>query len=180
MDYIFHKSLSNSKIWDLVISYDIACQWSIHLNTWLQHINSNFSDKLFNDQHMSIKLLVPKFHLPAHIAHCRSHYSFNYSKHVGRTDGEAPECGWAEINPIASSTKEMGPGYRRDTLDSHFNDYNWQKIISLGKSCLMSSGRDNLFPQVLHYSEKLKKPAQTRRISHSNTNNWRVHYHRRY
>lgn len=131
MDYIFYKSLSDSKIRDLVVSYDIACQWSIHLNTRLKRIDSNFADMLF-DERTRIKFLVPKFHLPAHIARCRSHYSFNYSKHVRRTDGEAPERGWAEINPIASSTKEMGPGYRRDTLDSHFNDYNWRKTINLG------------------------------------------------
>ena len=136
MDYIFHKSLSNSKIRDLVVSYDIACQWSIHLDTRLQRIDSNFAEKLFSTQSTRIRFLVPKFHLPAHVAHCRSRYSFNYTKYVGRTDGEAPERGWAEINPIANSTKEMGPGYRRDTLDSHFNDYNWRKIINLGKSRL--------------------------------------------
>ncbi|KAG6839259.1 hypothetical protein C0991_004359, partial [Blastosporella zonata] len=29
------------------------------------------------------------------------------------------------------STKEMGPGSRRDTLDDHFVDYNWRKIMVL-------------------------------------------------
>ncbi|KAM6493722.1 hypothetical protein JOM56_010083 [Amanita muscaria] len=133
MDYIFHKSLSDCKIKDFVISYDIACQWSINLNTRLQRIDSKFADTMFNDRNTRTRFFVPKFHLPAHVARCRTRYSFNYSKDVGRTDGEAPERGWAEINPIASSTKEMGPGYRRDTLDSHFNDYNWRKIINLGK-----------------------------------------------
>ncbi|KAG1887840.1 hypothetical protein F4604DRAFT_1916666 [Suillus subluteus] len=47
-------------------------------------------------------------------------------------DGEAPERGWANINPVASSTKEMGPGARRDTLDDFFGDWNWKKIVSLG------------------------------------------------
>ncbi|KAG1853668.1 hypothetical protein F4604DRAFT_1686257 [Suillus subluteus] len=46
---------------------------------------------------------------------------------VGRTDGEAPEHGWANINPISSSTKEMGPGAQRDTLDNYFGDLNWKK-----------------------------------------------------
>lgn len=136
MDYIFYKSLSDSKIKDLVVSYDIACQWSIHLNKRLRRIDSDFANTLFNDHCTRIKFLVPKFHLPAHVARCRTRYSFKYSKYVGRTDGEAPEHGWAEINPIASSTKEMGPGYRRDTLDSHFNDYNWRKTINLGDSII--------------------------------------------
>ncbi|KAG6879797.1 hypothetical protein C0992_011595 [Termitomyces sp. T32_za158] len=55
----------------------------------------------------------------------------NFLIYNGRTDGEAPEQGWAEINPLASSTKEMGPGSQRDALDSHFADYNWRKIIGL-------------------------------------------------
>lgn len=76
--------------------------------------------------------LVPKFHLPAHIEECNISFSFNLTRGVGRTDGEAPERGWANINPIAQSTKEMGPGSRRDTLDDHFNDWNWRKIVQFG------------------------------------------------
>ncbi|KAG5635682.1 hypothetical protein H0H81_010420 [Sphagnurus paluster] len=41
---------------------------------------------------------------------------------VGRTDGEAPKRGWAAVNAVTSSTKEMGPGSRHDTLDDHFGD----------------------------------------------------------
>ncbi|KAG1866771.1 hypothetical protein F4604DRAFT_1881798 [Suillus subluteus] len=48
-------------------------------------------------------------------------FSFNWSHSVGCTDGEAPERGWSNINPVASSTKEMGPGY-----------WNWKKVINLG------------------------------------------------
>ncbi|KAG1746426.1 hypothetical protein EDB19DRAFT_1952649 [Suillus lakei] len=49
-------------------------------------------------------------------------------------NGEAPEHGWANINPIASSTKEMGPGARRDTLDDFFGDWNWKKVVGLGNT----------------------------------------------
>ncbi|KAK7008357.1 hypothetical protein R3P38DRAFT_2551264, partial [Favolaschia claudopus] len=55
---------------------------------------------------------------------------------LGQTDGEAPERGWANANPLATSTKEMGPGARRDTLDDHFNDWNHKKIIALGRVIL--------------------------------------------
>lgn len=60
-------------------------------------------------------------------------FSFNFGKNVGCTDGEAPERGWANINHVASSTKEMGPGARRDTLDDHFSDWNWKKVTMLGR-----------------------------------------------
>lgn len=132
MDYLFYKTLGDADdISQLVVSYDIACQWSINLQTRMFALDHKF--QLF-DGRKHIIFLVPKFHLPAHIASCRTNFSFNYTKGVGRTDGEAPERGWAEINPLAPSTKEMGPGFRRDTLDGHFGDFNWRKVIGLGKS----------------------------------------------
>ena len=80
-----------------------------------------------------VTYLVPKFHLPAHIEACNLLFSFNLTPGVGRTDGEAPERGWANINPLAHSTKEMGPGTRRDTIDDHFGDWNWKKVIGMGR-----------------------------------------------
>ncbi|KAG1888854.1 hypothetical protein F4604DRAFT_1877293 [Suillus subluteus] len=120
---------SSSDIMALNISYDIACQWSKHIWTHM----STFPHQYHIKRHeKSIVFLVPKFHLPAHIAKCQTSFSFNFIKGVGRTDGEAPERGWADINPIAMSTREMGPGSRRDTLDDHFNDWNWKKICAMG------------------------------------------------
>ena len=76
---------------------------------------------------------VPKFHLSAHITKCQWKFSFNFIKGVSRTDGEAPERGWANLNLMASSTKEMGPGHRCDTLDDVIGDNNWKKLIGLGE-----------------------------------------------
>ncbi|KAF7982027.1 hypothetical protein HWV62_30280 [Athelia sp. TMB] len=80
--------------------------------------------------------LVPKFHLPAHVARCQTAFSFNFTRFVGRTDGEAPERGWADINAVAGSTQEMGPGSRRDTLDDHFGDWNHRKIVAMAPTFL--------------------------------------------
>ncbi|KAG6809667.1 hypothetical protein H0H92_015232, partial [Tricholoma furcatifolium] len=117
------------KLRAIYVSYDIACQWSIHLRERMLQLDPEF---LIFDSQVFIKFVVPKFHLPAHIARCRSNFSLNYTVGAGRTDGEAPERGWAEVNPLASSTKEMGPGSRRDCLDAHFGDYNWRKVIGMG------------------------------------------------
>lgn len=131
MDYVVFSALRGyTPLQVFKISYDIACQW--HKNLWRRmlrvpeawHINHDSKD---------ITFLVPKFHLPAHITECQWQFSFNLVRGVGRTDGEAPERGWANINPAASSTKEMGPGSRRDTIDDHFGDWNWKKVIGLGK-----------------------------------------------
>jgi hypothetical protein len=130
MDYMFYKTIRDSQLKTYVISYDIVCQWSVHLRDRMFAFDQEFF--LFKDQ-THVKYLVPKFHINAHISRCRTTYSFNYTQGVGRTDGEAPERGWAEINPLAASTKEMGPGSRRDTLDYHFGDYNWRKVVGMGE-----------------------------------------------
>ncbi|KAK0505477.1 hypothetical protein EDD18DRAFT_1305540 [Armillaria luteobubalina] len=101
----------------VVMSYDIVCQWSINL------------DK-------RIEIYVPKFHLPGHIEECQEKYCMSFHTKVGNNDGEVPERGWAVSNGVAASTREMGPGHRREKLDQHFGDYNWQKNIAQGNSML--------------------------------------------
>lgn len=128
MDYLFFSTLRHFPCQILNVSYDIACQWHRHLwqrmKTFPEQLQLDVSSK-------HVTFLVPKFHLPAHIEECQTAFSFNFTPGVGRTDGEAPERGWANINPIASSTKEMGPGSRRDTLDDFFGHANWCKRTAL-------------------------------------------------
>lgn len=131
MDFLFFSVLHHRSLEVLNVSYDIACQW--HKNLWARM--ATFPEDYQLDYAIkTVRFFVPKFHLPAHIAKCQTTFSFNWSRWVGRTDGEAPERGWSNINPVASSTKEMGPGCRRDTLDDHFGDWNWKKVVNLGKS----------------------------------------------
>ena len=82
---------------------------------------------------IDIRFLVPKFHLPAHIERCQQYFSFNYAKFVSQTDGVAPERGWSDLNGLAYSTREMGPGACQDTIEDHIGDWNWKKIIGMGK-----------------------------------------------
>ncbi|KAK0490177.1 hypothetical protein EDD18DRAFT_1109725 [Armillaria luteobubalina] len=102
----------------VVMSYDIACQWSINLDKRIE---------IYGDH---ILYLVPKFHLPGHIEECQEKYCMSFHTKVGNNDGEVPERGWAVSNGVAASTHEMGPGHRREKLDQHFGDYNWQKNIA--------------------------------------------------
>jgi hypothetical protein len=131
MDYFFLSSIRQNTPSHLVISYDIACQWSKHLPNRVNTYGTEFGSGTFGNR--STTFAVPKAHLPVHQDTCKWRYSFNLLPRVGRTDGEAPERGWAAMNAMAGSTKEMGPGSRRDTLDDHFGFYNWRKVTSLGK-----------------------------------------------
>ncbi|KIK35572.1 hypothetical protein CY34DRAFT_16932 [Suillus luteus UH-Slu-Lm8-n1] len=92
---------------------------------------------------------MPKFHLPAHVAKCQSLFSFNFTRLIGRMDGEAPERGWSNINPVASSTKNMGLGCHQDTLNNHFGNWNWKKVVGLGAS-LLNKMKDTLIERAEH------------------------------
>ncbi|KAJ6613766.1 hypothetical protein B0H10DRAFT_2165228 [Mycena sp. CBHHK59/15] len=133
MDYMFFMSLAGSEIEELYVSYDIACQW--HKNIWERM--KNFDSSLqFKEGKKFVVFLIPKFHLPAHIEACNILFSFNLTRFVGMTDGEAPERGWSHLNPLAASTAEMGPGSRRDLINDSFNDWNHKKIIAFGRLML--------------------------------------------
>ncbi|KAG2117119.1 uncharacterized protein F5147DRAFT_742928 [Suillus discolor] len=134
MDYlVFSTLVAFSQLIIFNFSYDIACQW--HKKLWnrmpsLPHaLHLDHSNKVIN-------YFVPKFHLDAHIKACQTRFSFNWTPWVGRMDGEAPERGWANINHVAASMKEMGPGACQDTLDDHFGDWNWKKISGFGRTLL--------------------------------------------
>jgi hypothetical protein len=131
MDYLFFSSLRKNEMTSIVVSYDIVCQW--HKNLWHRMKVYPHSWHLDHDGKISIIFLIPKFHLPAHILYCHYHFSFNLTKYVGRTDGEAPERGWSDIDPLAPSIREMGPGSRRDVLDDNMGDSNHKKTMTMGE-----------------------------------------------
>lgn len=129
MDYLVVKSIAKIGLKMFYISYDIACQWSLKLRERLKAISASCP---LLQPGVILRFMVPKFHLPAHIAACRNKFCFMLTRGAGLGDGEAPERGWGDSNPLGPATREMGPGTRRDTLDFNFGDYNWKKIINLG------------------------------------------------
>ena len=131
--------MKNSLVQKFVISYDIVCQWSVNLCERMKNYVEESDNFFLFREDSSVTYLVPKFHLPAHVAKCRTRFSFNLTKGVGRTEGEAPERGWVGPNALAPSTKEMGPGSCRDTLDFHFGDANHKKVCGLGKRAIFDS-----------------------------------------
>ncbi|KAF7373659.1 hypothetical protein MSAN_00576700 [Mycena sanguinolenta] len=139
------ERIAGTQLLRFFVSYDIACQW--HLKLWERMQKYQDASLTLDGRGKFFTFLVPKFHLPAHIEACNLKYSFNLTRFVGQTDGEAPERGWADANPLARSTKEMGPGFRRDTIDDHFNDWNHKKIIALGH--MLRKKAENAVPEMV-------------------------------
>ncbi|KAJ6489120.1 hypothetical protein C8R45DRAFT_929812 [Mycena sanguinolenta] len=130
-DYAVRGVLRNLHlIRTLLLTYDIACQYSIH---FVEQFKNAVKDGIFPSSVLAI-LLVPKMHLQGHKDDCRYRWSLNWTKGMGRTDGERIEGTWAETKQAGGMTKEMNAGHRHDTLNDFFNDWNWIKVQNLATS----------------------------------------------
>ncbi|KAJ3751974.1 hypothetical protein EV360DRAFT_75765 [Lentinula raphanica] len=130
MDYAFASFLRHhDPALTKVISYDIACQW--HKNV-IRRVKSLPSLIACNLGLQKLKFAIPKLHIHGHQLSCQLKFSLNWLRGAGRTDGEGVERPWAHLGPIASSTRDMGPGSRHRTMNDHFGHWNWVKLIGLG------------------------------------------------
>ncbi|RDX44783.1 hypothetical protein OH76DRAFT_1538039 [Lentinus brumalis] len=124
VDFVFQSSLRQNAPEDILASYDVSCIYD-------KNIDFRFDKYGWDASDHNIEWAIPKFHINAHREHCRANYNLHFIPFACRYDGESIERLWAEFNAAATSTKEMGPGSRRDTLDDIFAHHNWGKVIML-------------------------------------------------
>ncbi|KAE9384818.1 hypothetical protein BT96DRAFT_841681, partial [Gymnopus androsaceus JB14] len=134
MDYAYasllrHHDSSLTK----VTSYDIVCQWYKNLVAHVKALPSLIRRDLSQED---VLFVIPKLHIHSHQLFCQLRFSLNWLWGAGRTDGEGVERGWAHLGPIATSTRDMGPGSRHGTMNDHFGSWNWMKLTGLGTSFL--------------------------------------------
>ncbi|KAJ7178549.1 hypothetical protein C8R43DRAFT_942201 [Mycena crocata] len=133
MDYIFLSSILGIVVLWLAISYDIACQWKIHLLDRAKKINETsaaLKDSTLARFHIQYGL--PVWHAAAHETSCQAQHCLSYAVGVGRTDGEGIERTWAVLNPLGFSTKEMGKGARIDAIEDKIDHLSFEKNINQG------------------------------------------------
>ena len=134
MDYILLSALAPLLVASVFVSYDIACQFKLHFEERMVDLPSH----LHLPQDVDIGWGIPKCHCPMHKLPCQAPHSLTFKQGVGRTDGEGIKRSWSELNRVANSTKEMGPGSRHDTLDDHLGHHNFRKYVGLGRFSLVS------------------------------------------
>ncbi|KAF8157751.1 hypothetical protein K438DRAFT_1986368 [Mycena galopus ATCC 62051] len=109
MDFLLLACLIGFRLLWLIVSYDIACQYTI--NFWCCMTG-----------------------LPEHIHHrpgCHSPYSFHWTPGVGLSHGEGVEQNWVFSNGAAASTRLMGPGSRHATLEDIFGFHNYDRLLAM-------------------------------------------------
>jgi len=112
-----------------VLSYDICCQYYKKFFNRLPLLLAAVSIGIHRRRW---RFVVPKLHIRGHDRKCQETFALHFTLGVGQTDGEGIERHWANLGPMATSTREMGPGHRRDTIDDHLGNWNWQKLVGLG------------------------------------------------
>ncbi|KAF9503757.1 hypothetical protein BS47DRAFT_1402098 [Hydnum rufescens UP504] len=125
MDFIIFSSLRSSGLRSMLLSYDIFCQWIKKQAV----CHAQLPPLLRLDSKTQLTGVIPKFHLPAHKQQCHTKFSLNLCPGAGHTDGEGIEHNWANINPAANSTKEMGEGSQHNTIDDLFRDWNYRNSL---------------------------------------------------
>ncbi|KAF9516207.1 hypothetical protein BS47DRAFT_1371801 [Hydnum rufescens UP504] len=118
IDYIVFSSLQIFTVISLIVfSYDILPA----------HIQVDCLTK-------SMWYIIPKFHMNGHHKKCHLTFSLNLLPGSGQTDGEGVEHDWEIMNSAANSTKEMSEGSRHDTLNDLWGDWNYWKVMIMGKA----------------------------------------------
>lgn len=174
-DFILFATLVGILLLRIVLTYDIACQWSKNIKKRME----DFPPEMRIPDRTTVDVAIPSWHINGHGTTCRNNFNLSYMEGVGRTVGEDVETIWAGTNPLAPSIREMGPAARHDTLNDHWNGWNFRKIIGFGMNLLSCSynlltftfSKENCSRNALMRHSR-RVPSRVRYFS-----NYRRHFH---
>ena len=132
VDYAVASTLADdidAGIKDVVVTYDIGCQWGKHALRRLSDSPSMPSIDIGSLN--SFRVAVPKFHIIGHGVSCQATYNLAYMDGVGMTHGESVETIWSHSTSLATWSRENGPAARHLILNDHWARWNWRKLVGL-------------------------------------------------
>ncbi|TEB28142.1 hypothetical protein FA13DRAFT_1794138 [Coprinellus micaceus] len=124
MDYIVFSALVGLSLMCIVLTYDIACQWSCKYRSRMEKL----LEALHLPDGVAMDVAIPSWHINRHGQSCQDNFHVGYLKGVGRLCGDEVEQTWWGTNPLGTSVREMTPAARHETLNVHWNAHNSQKI----------------------------------------------------
>ncbi|KAJ7092132.1 hypothetical protein C8R43DRAFT_908197, partial [Mycena crocata] len=127
MDFLLFSAVLGFIMTYLILSYDIACQFSKNIWTRMEKLPEKYHLKI---DKANVRWMVPNFHLPAHKNGCHSAFSFHWLWGAGCTHGETIEQNWEFLNGVAGATKLMGLGARHTALEGLFSFHNWRRLVA--------------------------------------------------
>ncbi|KAF7308965.1 CxC2 domain-containing protein [Mycena kentingensis (nom. inval.)] len=142
IDWIFMSLLRHlmALSW-IIVSYDIACQWSKNLKERLAALPPLVRLQAIQALLAAMRFAIPKMHVKGHIMACQLVFAF-----------------WLIFG---TSTRVSGPGSRADQLDDHLGFWNWGKLIRIASLLRrrLNKARSELARQEADLSEFSKHQA---------------------
>jgi len=157
MDFLIFSALIGITLPWIFITYDIGCQWSQNFRSRMAEFPENMKIK----PETKVDVVIPSWHINGHGERCRQNFCLGYTKGAGRTCGEEVEISWSHTNPLAPSVREMAPAARHETLNDHWNGWNFHKIVGFSMSYFP---RSFPFPLSNHFSKRNSVCKTVRRI----------------
>ncbi|KAG8725098.1 hypothetical protein FRC09_008776 [Ceratobasidium sp. 395] len=112
------------------IHYNIICHYIIKMWDRWKHIHCANRD-VTEDNFECFLAAIPKFHLAGHTLICFIRCALNHLFGVGLLDAEGGERCWANLNHVATSTSDRGPGSHFDMINTIMQQWNRKKTISM-------------------------------------------------
>lgn len=88
-----------------------------------------FPDDMKIDLNTQLDIAIPSWHINRYGLDYKANFNLSYMDGIGRTCGEEVETTWAHTNVLGASIREMCPGARHETLNDHWNGWNFWKIV---------------------------------------------------
>ncbi|KIY61212.1 hypothetical protein CYLTODRAFT_328727, partial [Cylindrobasidium torrendii FP15055 ss-10] len=128
MDYIWWGAIVNSQGPKIIVSYNVGCQWKIHLFDRMAEMPDYM--KAGADE-KNIVVSLPVWHAGGHKDGCEAMETLRNKWGAGMTEGEAVERIWALLNQRAYATREMHADTRHAALEDHFDRHNFEMNLRL-------------------------------------------------
>ncbi|KIY61885.1 hypothetical protein CYLTODRAFT_459471 [Cylindrobasidium torrendii FP15055 ss-10] len=129
MDYIWWAATANKQVLRIMASYDVECQWKIHLFDRLKAMPDFL--RAGHSDNTDIEVSLPVWHGRGHKGGCEPAETLRNKPGAGMTDGEGVERIWAVTNQKAYATREMQADTRHAALEDHFDRHNFEMNLRL-------------------------------------------------
>jgi hypothetical protein len=109
----------------LLLIYDIACQYVIHLQDRIGHLLP---------RHLIIDAAIGLFHVHGHQDTCFFRYATTFIPGAAVVAGEILESLWAVLNAVTPAMRTATLAHRAEIMDDHMTDSNHKKCLGMGES----------------------------------------------
>ncbi|KAF8964535.1 hypothetical protein BDZ97DRAFT_1918967 [Flammula alnicola] len=125
VDFAFLKALESTRVdpqQGVMLIYDIACQYSVHLRDRIRHLLP---------VGLQVDRAINHFHVHAHKDECYFRYTTTFIPGAGIVKGQILESNWSILNKISPTARTATLAHRTEMLNNHACDSNHKKTLAM-------------------------------------------------